>query len=161
MSYDLAFPDALGRLVSNLVQLEFSLLVALYLQEPTQMPTETLQTLKVGDVLPENHLTSWTTLKDLVSEYNAREKARAAKTVDDRIVDLRDAIAHGRVTMRRDTMEYRLIRFSNPRKTGKVTVELTDTLTMRWLEQQVKFAADAMMVICARIEELKPEVRIR
>ena len=47
--YDRGFPDALGRLISNLVQLEFTIRVALHLQDPNPMPTETLRLLRSGD----------------------------------------------------------------------------------------------------------------
>jgi len=66
VSYDQAFPMALGRVISNLVQFEFGLRVALHLQEPAPMPTTVLRTLNVGDVLPENFLTNWHSLKDLI-----------------------------------------------------------------------------------------------
>jgi hypothetical protein len=158
VSYDQAFPDALGRIVSNLLQLEFVLRVVLHFQEPVRMPTTTFRILSAGDELPENFLTNWDSLGDLIEEFNARERARGSDTVDDGIVALRDTLAHGRLTMRRDTGEYQLVRFSRPRGSGKVKVESAQTLTMEWFEQQIEHTVIATQIVWARFAELKKEM---
>lgn len=161
-SYDQVFPDRLGRLVSNLVQLEFALRVALHLQEPEEkrMSTEVLRMVKPGDTVPENYLTDWSTLRELITAYNANESARGGKTIDTGIVDLRDALAHGRMTASRMTSEYRLIRFSKP-VAGAVTVERVETLTLARLAQQIDWTAEAASLVFERITELKPTARLR
>jgi hypothetical protein len=61
-----------------------------------------------------NCLTDWSTLRELISAYNARESAHAGRTIDTAMMDLRDALAHGRMSASTMTSEYRLIRFSKP-----------------------------------------------
>lgn len=163
LPYDLAFPDALGRLDSNLAQLEFAIRVALHLQEPEarRMSTEALRALKVGDVLPENFLTDWRTLKMLIGEYNKLEAVRGGLRVDPAIVDLRDALAHGRLSASTLTSEHRLIRFSRPNGNGEVRVEAVYAVTLEWLGEQTDKVARAMQVVFARITELKPDARLR
>jgi hypothetical protein len=152
--YDQAFPDALGRVVSNLVQLEFGLRIALHFQEPTFLPKGVLLGLSVGDELPENFLTNWHTLGELIKEFNSRERSRGMPAIDDGIVDLRDALAHGRMTMRRDTGTYHLVRFARPRN-GRVLVESVQTLTMEWFDEQIESTITATNIVWARIEQLK------
>ena len=162
MSYDNEFPCGFGRLIANIVQLEFAIRVALHLQEPEQhrMHTETLRDLKPGDVLPENFLTNWGSLGNLIREYNARETARGGAAIDSGIVDLRDALAHGRISSSTAASQYRLIRFSKPRGGDrKVTVEQIDTLTLEWLDQQIRRTVAATVPVHNRIMELNPSAR--
>lgn len=163
-TYDQVFPDALGRLISNIVQLEFAIRVALHLQEPEEarMSTEVLRFAKPGDIFPENYLTNWDSLGKLITEYNRREQARGGRTIDKAIVDLRDALAHGRMSASTLTSEHRLMRFSQPDRSSRaVIVERVETLTLEWLEQQVGWTVQAQELVFQRIEELKPTVRRR
>ncbi|MGH8319796.1 MAG: hypothetical protein ACREUL_17805 [Steroidobacteraceae bacterium] len=162
--YDHAFPDALGRLLSNIIQLEFAVRVALHLQEPEEarMSTEILRSIKVGDLLPGTYLTNWMQLEQLIDDYNARERDRGSTPIDEGIVELRHALAHGRLTASTLTSEYSLFRFSraNP-QSGAVTVERIDVLTLRWLEEQVGRTGQALNSVFLRIQELKPEAKLR
>ena len=160
-TYNQMFPEGLGRLISNLIQLEFTIRIALHLQEPHPMPTETLRLLSPGDDLPENNITNWDTLGQLISKYNAVEAVRGGKTIDPEIVDLRDTLAHGRMTASTTTSEYRLIRFSKPDKTTRrAKVEDVHTLTLPWLNHQIGRTVKAMEITLARVKELRPSVRL-
>jgi hypothetical protein len=162
--YDRAFPDRLGRLLSNIIQLEFAVRVGLHFQEreDTRMSTEVLHTIREGDLLPENYLTNWMQLSELVDDYNARESARGGATIDEGIVELRHALAHGRLTASTLTSEMSLFRFSQPdRRTKRVMVERIDRLTPQWLDEQVDRTADALQAVFKRIQELKPDARLR
>lgn len=163
-SYDEIFPNCLGRLMSNLIQLEFAIRVALHCQEPDgeRLSTEVLRFARPGDELPENFLTDWRSLGGLIEEYNERETHRGAKLISDEIVDLRDALAHGRMSASTLTSEYRLIRFAKPdSKRRIVKIESVAVLTLEWFEQQICRTADATEVVYARILELKPDARRR
>jgi hypothetical protein len=146
----------IGKLVSNLVSLETGLRVAIYLSEtpaaervPNSFRIAEL-TLTVGQVLEENALWSWDSLSDLISKYNELNPDAA---IDETIQDLRNALAHGRILAANPTSEMRLLRFSKPRN-RKVTVEMVQSITLEWLDVQIKRTMEANLIVNKRLHEL-------
>jgi hypothetical protein len=137
------YANALGRLMGNLASLELALRLALYTHDPAErwIPGGNVTTLTPGQQVPENWLTSWHTLGELIKAYN-KLGGRSKVPVD--IKDVRDAFAHGRIlTEAGQTSTLRLIRFSKPRD-GVVTVEENWTLTIDFMREQSRKALEAM-----------------
>jgi hypothetical protein len=153
-----AYPVLLGRLVANLGSLELALRHAIYLHEtPTEQRHPSVsawwKSLRVGGAHPVNALTSWDPLGPLITKYN-RQNPTAAISED--IVDLRDALAHGRILTDDPMSELRLIRFSDPRRSGVAQVEMVGVLSPDWFEKQIHRIHDAAQIVRQRVRELAP-----
>lgn len=143
----------LGKIVSNLQALEFGLRAHFYgddspaarLPEGTMLPD-----LKAGDIVAENALTNYETLGQLIKRYNTRiANSDPDLKVDPNIVDLRDAIAHGRVLSLQEDSDLMLVKFSRP-ENGQVTVTFSECLTRKWLSTRVQYVhAEVLKVIQA------------
>ena len=135
------YASALGRILSNLQTLEFALRARLSYDDPVteQLPAGMrLQDLKIGQVVVKNSLTSYETLGQLVSRYNAQLPAADADCkVDPTVVQLRDALAHGRISSPDLESDFVLLKFG--RATGHtVVVEYAQQLSREWFVQQVQ-----------------------
>src|SRR5216117_3606119 len=89
-----------GRLVGNLDSLEFALRAYLYEKaDPPHTPLpagHTLDSLKIGDAVPINAMTDYSSLGELIDRYNRLvERSSPGLQVDRSLVSLRDALAHG------------------------------------------------------------------
>ena len=147
----------LGKLVANLATLEFALRVVIYLCEvpPEQRRpvARRFTALSAGDELEESALTSWDSLATLIVKYNCHNPNAP---IPEDIGDLRDALAHGRVLTDEPDANLRLIRFGRPRE-GRVLVEMNQTLSMDWLDQQIHRLHDAVVLVHRRMRELAPD----
>jgi hypothetical protein len=120
-----------GCIVTNLQALETVLryfLLRLHKQE-VQFP-------KVGDAdASVTYLTKYAFLGQLVDEYNrSLEESERQFEVDTKVIDVRNAIAHGRLLTSKE-LPYRLWRFGRPKK-GRVQVEFSEELTLEWLQSK-------------------------
>ena len=88
--------------------------------------------LKRGQILPEDSMTNYDSLGDLIRKYNklVPENLRIAKE----IVEIRDALAHGRVFSDSQSLPMRLFKFSKPMD-GMVTVTFAVTLNRKWFKE--------------------------
>lgn len=147
----------LGKLMGNIASLELSLRMALYRSQTPAKPGErvmvSLTEVTQGSLLPENWITSWHTLKQLLEEYN-RRNPQAPVPRD--IVDIRDAFAHGRVLTADPLKPLTLVRFSQP-KDGQVRVERVHTLTIDWMNQQIHHVRDVVNAVHRRLAEFPAE----
>jgi hypothetical protein len=146
---------ALGRIVWNLWSREWMLRNVLYRlkREPhTNLPRpQALFAAKTGDRLPENALTSYDSLGQLIDAYNAT----APKPVDRSLVTLRDTLAHGRVLAQDDSSQnFALVKFTRP-EGNSVGVETRYELTFDWMNEQIKRVREASDLVTARYHELK------
>jgi len=131
----------LGKLLGNLQSLELALRSFLYPNaDPPHNPAPagvSLLAPAVSETLPENAFTDWSSLGQLIDRYN-----RIVKTVDptlliDRsVVDLRDMLAHGRLSAASPSPPLRLVKFDRPSR-GKVRVTASEELTLTWLTGNV------------------------
>jgi len=147
LTYLAEYAATLGRLVANQSSLELLLravldahLTAAGQRLPAGLP---LAKLEVGMSLPENWLTSWHSLGELIGEYN-RHYPQSPIPMD--IRDVRNAFAHGRILAEVADGELRLLRFSKP-KQGRITVEENQLLSIGWLKDQVRKVATAMRAL--------------
>lgn len=145
----------LGKLVSNLQSLEF--ILRAYLQQlpnsrPFGIPNgEDIYQYPVGSELPVNEITSWDSLIQLIEKHNKWAVNQGEKEIDKSIVDLRDALAHGRVSASSPNESLRLLKFSEPIN-GKVQVVFNEVLSLEYLNRQIKRVRKAIMIVNTKLE---------
>jgi hypothetical protein len=123
-----------GAIVTNLQALETALrrfLVERYGQCPA-FP-------KMGDATAcRSYLTAYLSLGPLIKEYHGLlDDHEKQYCLDDSVVPIRDALAHGRLVARGDepSPPYELWKFGGI-KDGKVQVEFSEVLSAEWLKEK-------------------------
>ena len=151
------YPLLVGRLLGNFQGLEFAIRAFLYARaDGNHAPLQTgtnLNTLRVGDIAPENAMTCYDSLGTLIARYN--KIAPAPLQIDESIVDIRDALAHGRVSSFSPTDHFHLLKFSKAFK-RRVHVTFSQEMSEAWLRQQVSRIASEFRKV-GRNSELQPE----
>lgn len=149
----------LGGLIGNFQSLEFLLRAFLHKQpnaRPLGLPYGTdIYLSPVGTALAENDFTSYDTLGQLIDKFNAVAAAGNLPNVDRTLVDIRDALAHGRVSASGEDEQLRLIKFGRP-SNGQVRVEFNVEMSDAWLIEQKRKVFEAMMVVYNGDLKLKP-----
>jgi hypothetical protein len=136
-------PDAhaksLGKLVTNFHSLETWVRIALWRASPNKDPFTRLdfEEMPVGTLLPANELVDYSDLGTLLRKFNAQMRAQDKEEIDLSLVELRDAIAHGRVMATDGGFPLRLFKFSRPDKNGDVSVTFNACLTPTWFERRI------------------------
>lgn len=137
--------------MANFHSLEFILRVflqGLATARPIGIPYGTdIYSFPVGTKLPENELTSYDSLGQLIDRFNSEMKGRGLAEIDRTLVEVRDAIAHGRVS----SPDYvdaslRLLKFDRPAN-GCVRVLFNEELTERWFATQKKRVVKAIQLV--------------
>jgi hypothetical protein len=127
----------LGGLISNLLSLEMGIRAALGNLVPR--PRDSSQSFflaPVGTEFSESDVTSYESLGQLIDRYNSQMRRHGKKEIDETIVDLRDALAHGRLLgSEPNVSSLRLIKFSKPKR-GRVRVEFNQQLSAAWFTDQ-------------------------
>lgn len=138
MSKSIDIPSNIGKIVINLKSLEFSLRLILdRLQNLDGSTNIDLMDLTIGEWVSENYFTNYDTLNQLIKKVNSELASRGlSERVDDSIVELRDAIAHGRVLALNPEGPYRMVKFSQS-KDNKVQVVVSLDITKDWLSHQI------------------------
>ena len=155
------FARNIGRVVLNLLALEFVLRLFLYnaLSEDRQPGHELLHfdKLQVGDWVVCNHLTNHSPLGYLIKETNKKLKdLDRPERVDMTLVAVRDALAHGRLLSMVSPQETpRLLKFSSSWK-GKVQVQMAAELTKTWLNLQMNRTFEAVKSMVSVMQDLFP-----
>lgn len=126
----------LGQILWNLQTLEFVIRASLFNLHNKTKPGPKLYNMKVGDIVEENELTDYAQLNKLIKRYNNDVVKNDSKlVVDETLVELRDALAHGRVSSEPKKNNYKVLKFNKP-KAGKVEVVLSQEITETWLIKQ-------------------------
>ena len=135
------YRERLGGVVENLHALEFLLrafLQSLPSAKPIELPHGTnIYDSPVGTELPDNELTSFDTLNELIGRFNKEMAVRGQAPVDTTLVELRDALAHGRVSATTPNGYLRLLKFDRPRN-GRVRVTFNAELNEDWFATQTR-----------------------
>jgi len=132
----------LGKLVGNFQSLEF-MLRAFLSKLPGALPPavpfgEDVYSRPVGTELPVSDLTSYESLDDLITRYNfAVIQHELGDPLDPSLVDLRDALAHGRISAKQDGHTLRLLKFDRPNKSEKVRITFNEEMTEEWFKSQI------------------------
>ena len=136
------YATLVGKVVINLQSLEFVLRGFLYeCGDPPHNPLPQgadLNSYRRGDVVPLNAMTCYDSLGDLIKRYNTRVAAAHPEwVVDPTIVELRDALAHGRISANDPSADMFLLKFGGaPGDTMRVTY--AQQVTREWLKSQVR-----------------------
>jgi hypothetical protein len=142
-----------GKLVINLQSLEFLLRAFLQAQpgaEPIGLPQgQNILSTPVGSIVNLCPTTNWDTLGELIKKYNAIAEAKSLPKLDPTLVDIRDALAHGRIATLEFGKPTRLIKYSKPLKPHKTTVQVTFNalLDEDWFSKQVADIGAAMAMV--------------
>jgi len=140
----------LGKLVANFQSLEF-ILRAFLQQLPTAPPVglahgTDIYSFPVGREVPENELTNFDSLGQLVKKFNSEMKRRGLNEIDEHLIAVRDALAHGRVSAANPNDEMRLLKFSKP-KNGRVRVEFNEVMSAAWFKGQLIRVHEAILAV--------------
>jgi len=130
--------ENLGRLVSNIQTLEILLRACIFEDEITKGISKQSKKNKEfvkGEIVPENAFTNWDTLSDLIRKYNELPISKGLK-IDETLVDIRDAIAHGRVFAYTPLGINQLVRFQKPNR-NEVEVEFSVSMTEGWFGKEI------------------------
>lgn len=140
----------LGKLIANLNSLEFRLrafLQELHTARPLGLPNGTdIYTLPLGTELPESEITSYDSLGELIEKFNGIARQKGFLEIDKRIVEIRDAFAHGRVSSPTISDHLRLIKFSKPQN-GKIKITFNEELNEKWFKKNIKLVYDAIILV--------------
>ena len=153
------YPLNIGKLLVNFQSLEFALRAFLVNNEIasgiTSSQTTNLYEMNRGDIVPENAFTNWNTLKQLTEKYNSNPKILSAGLIIDKtLVDIRDAIAHGRVSAPTPSASPQLLKFSKP-KDNQVKVTFSVSMTKEWFGEQIKRTYNAVLKVNEANEKLQ------
>lgn len=143
----------LGQVIENLQSLEA--LLRIVLSEGRGPDPFKLQ---AGQQVPETVMTAWESLRELMRKFNKTAPSEYRLDID-RIVDLRDALAHGFTHIKRPGSPTRLIKFGKPRN-RRVPVEIAVDMTPEWLAEQRKVTFDAFGRIVAYTKDYPGPIEI-
>jgi hypothetical protein len=135
----------LGKVIGNLHALAHVLRVFLCEAngEKLEYPSST------SSSVVENHLTNFKSLRPIINEYNnSLQPTERQYWVDPTVVDIRDALAHGRIASRIKEFPVTLFKFGAKDATGKIPVDRVDVLDDRWFADKRAFVLkqiDAVM----------------
>ncbi len=147
----------LGRLVQNLLRLEVCIRTFLARSQAGATSGNWVFTdfdAKAGDAVQLCAYTDYDTLGQLIDRYNAIAEANGTPQVPTGIVELRDALAHGRlVRFERgegpsERLPLSLVKYSKPLKGAQsVTVTYRQELTEEWFSAQRDLQTDALGIV--------------
>lgn len=140
----------LGKLVGNLQSLEFGLRGVLAQGESSKASDagSGLDALNfaVGSDVPETNITSYASLPRLVKLFNARANINGWDEVNVAVVELRDALAHGRTSSASPEFPLKLVKFDKPQN-GRVRVTYSEIMDEAWFDRQMQMLRQAMNAI--------------
>ena len=154
---------SIGKLISNLQSLEFLLrgfLATIYDSDSDGlipgMPKD-MYDLQAGQTVPINHITNYESLRQIIDKYNDYVKEEDISLLLNRqqLVDLRDAMAHGRVSSAAPTPLLKILKFDRP-DGGQARVMLSQTMDDAWFKSQISLVYESIMRIYHACELFAP-----
>jgi hypothetical protein len=153
----------MGKLVVNLQSLEYALRGFLYNEgngwRTDPNPPEFLENINKEDLVSENAFTNYDTLGTLISKYNGIIKKRDQRLcVDEELVNLRDALVHGRIAKKTPSPSEpcMLVKYDKPQN-DKVRVTHCITLTKDWFDKQIRFVSENVHRVAKAAEIVEAE----
>lgn len=141
---------SIGALICNLQSIEFQIRTVLAWDnypKASGMPTgHKLADLTVGDEYATGTFTNYDSLGQLLSAFNTIAERRALKRLPDSLLELRNALAHGRFLADPGDSYFRLIKFS-PVKNGRVKVTYNEVLDPDWYSRQRRMLSDVLWIL--------------
>lgn len=139
----------LGGLIGNLQSLEFLLRIALSKLPGARgrgvLSGQDFYLSPVDSFLPENDLTSYDSLGELISKFNKEMDKQGKLKIDESLVAIRDALAHGRVSASAPDETLRLLKFDKPQD-GRVRVVFNEELSEAWFMRHKNRVRDAINI---------------
>ena len=139
------YSTELGHLITNLHSVEFLLRTILFRKDEKEFDFEYLEIgrLKKGQKVPANPLTDYSTLLSLIKTYN--KSVIDEVKVDERIVEIRDLIAHGRVIcIDQSDQNCKIFKFSKV-KDKHVTVTDFEVFNKKWITESRNFVHEQIV----------------
>ena len=150
----------LGKLLGMLQSIEMGsrmAIVKLDKRAADQVQSQ-LPQLKAGDMVEINALTNSDDLRQTLEKYNKRASLDCRIEIEP-IVNLRDAIAHGRAFGFGSVKPLRLLKFSRKTKSGKILIELALDMTDEWFGKSIKTLEQALEQIRKTLDYERREFR--
>lgn len=145
----------LGGLLGNFQSLEFLLRATLSKlpgARPRVIPVgQDIYLSPVGAQLPESDMTSYDSLGQLITKFNATAATQGKASIDETLVVIRDALAHGRVSAAATDQPLRLLKFDRPQN-GTVRVTFNEALSEDWFVTQKRRVYEAIDVVRTHAE---------
>lgn len=146
---------SLGKLFGTLQTIELG--ARLFLAKTNDIPEW-----KIGDWAELTLLTNNLDLREVLERYN---KAAMNYRVDiDRIVSLRDALAHGRVFVRgpiQNAHSLKLLKFKRKAEAKRVQVEIAWEMTEEWFKENIGLLVDSFEKIRTALDWNKVDLSIK
>lgn len=140
----------LGKLIVNYHSLEFAIRALLSQAENggTPGPNHGIDPYQrpVGTLLAEDALTNYDSLTTLITKANKHLKKHGQPELSSRLIEVRDAIAHGRVSADSEGGVLRLLKFDRPQD-GNVRIAFNEIMDEAWLSTERKRISDAILSI--------------
>jgi hypothetical protein len=143
------YVERIGRLSTGLHRLEFLLRTFLVGAEGPN-PVVDINTVRVGDKVPETALTDYAPLDQLIKRYNAHADVKVSIHRDD-IVPLRDSLAHARIYSMTERPPFRLVRFGKPVGGTVEVISVVENLDEAWLEAKREVIEAAIKKVWASL----------
>jgi len=130
--------EYLGKLIYSFQCLETLLRVVLLQLDPLQHAKADLdfERMELGAEIAVNEFTDYESLRVLCQRFNDHMNSTGAPTLNLGLVDIRDAIAHGRIICTSTVFPMRLVKFSKP-YSGMVKLLVNDVMDQDWFELQL------------------------
>jgi hypothetical protein len=107
----------------------------------------------VGTKLVESELTSFDSLAALIDKVNAELfRQGCSERVDRSLVELRDALAHGRISANAENETSRLLKFNKP-NSGRVQITFNQVMSKEWFAEQQKRVFSSIQIVAKFFEE--------
>lgn len=150
----------LGKLLGMLQSIEMGsrmAIVKLDKRAADQVQSQ-LPQLKAGDMVEFNALTNSDDLRQTLEKYNKRASLDRRIEIEP-IVNLRDALAHGRAFGFGSVKPLRLLKFSRKTKGEKILIELALDMTDEWFGKSIKTLEQALEQIRKTLDYERREFR--
>jgi hypothetical protein len=149
----------LGKIVGNLLSIEMGARLAIVkLDERAAKQVQAqLSQVNFGDYVEINAFTNDDDLRQTLEKFNKRAPLNCRLDIKP-IVNLRDAMAHGRMFGLGSKRFLRLLKFSRKPTAGKVTVELVQDMTDAWFKQNIEFLDLALEKVRIALDYEKHEL---
>jgi len=148
-----AHAEHLGGVIGNLQSLEFSIRLCLS-QRPDSLVrstyTDDFRNAPVGTLVPESDMSSYAPLGQLIKKFNELF-GHFGSTIDPTLVDLRDALAHGRVFAGPDEEHFRIVKFDRPIN-GSARLSYNQVMTEDWFNESKRRLREATHTVMSRLD---------
>lgn len=148
----------LGKLVGNLLTIEMaSRLAIVKLDEYAASKVfSQLPQVNEGDQVEWNAFTNADDLRQTLEKYNKRAPLKCKVNIT-AIVNLRDALAHGRTFGFGKMKHLRLLKFNRKQHQGKVSVDLVQDMNDIWFDENIEMLNEAVNKVTISLDYEKRE----